>query len=346
MPVRMTRRRAMGLALGAGVAGALSRPVIAGTAMRPVFRISTENTDEHFHTHVVRRFSERLHSAVGDRLDIRFHPGGTLSRDRDVIDGMRQGKIEMAVPGTWQVDRYAPDAAIFNLPMSYGRGMEEVHAILDGPLGERLNRSLNQDLFSEVIGGWMDLGHGGIFGAGRPVQSYEDIVGKRIRIPGGVAHARRIQALGATPILIPWSELPGRLDSASVAGLLSTSATVVSAALWEHGVESAFLDQQYLAHYVPLVRKTLWARLPESLKTVIRQVWREALMEGRSAAVQAQNDAVSVLIQNGVKITVPDAETRTVWRKKLMAEQDGIIADLGMTGSLVSDVMHALESAG
>lgn len=345
MCAMISRRTACALIAGGMALVSVPRPVRAATGVLPVFRISTENSPEHFQTQFVQRFADRLTARLGDRLDISYHPNGELSRDRDVVDALRQGKVEMAVPGTWQLDRYAPDAAMFHLPMFYGRNMETAQAVMDAPLGQRLNDSLNASLRSEVIGGWLDLGHGSLFGAGKPIRSHDDLKGLRIRIPGSQAHVRRLQVFGATPVLIPWGELPARLDTGSVAGVLSTTATIVSAKLWEHGIVNAFLDREYLTHYVPLVRYTLWQRLPEDMRVVIRQTWQEELVEGRQAAAVAQSAAVLELVRNGVDVIEPESRSQGQWRAKLLSEQDSIASELGMDMTLVSAFQRFLNEA-
>jgi TRAP-type C4-dicarboxylate transport system substrate-binding protein len=115
--------------------------VAAGpVAARPLLVISTENGPEHVQTRIVRRFVDQLRACCSDRLDIEFHFGGALYRDRDVLQALSQGKVGMAVAGTWQLDTIAPDVAAFMLPVFYGRNPEEAALVQDGPAVEAMNR--------------------------------------------------------------------------------------------------------------------------------------------------------------------------------------------------------------
>ncbi len=82
----------------------------------PVIRISVENTDSHVQTKSVRRFADNLAERLAGRYEVRFYPAASLYRDADVFRALTQGKLELAVPGTWQFDRYVPEVGFVLLP--------------------------------------------------------------------------------------------------------------------------------------------------------------------------------------------------------------------------------------
>ena len=123
--------------LGVAAAVALLTAVLTaatGSALaRPMLLISTENGPDHVQTLIVRRFVDRVRDCCADRIDVDHRFGGELYRDRDVLAALVQGKIGMAVAGTWQLDQVAPDTGAFMLPVFYGRTAEEAALVQDGP---------------------------------------------------------------------------------------------------------------------------------------------------------------------------------------------------------------------
>src|SRR5690606_40115153 len=68
------------------------------------------------------------------------------SSDLDVPRALRRGQIEMGAPGIWQLDAFAPEGGITMLPMFYGLPAEVTYAVVDGPLGEKINRRIEEKL--------------------------------------------------------------------------------------------------------------------------------------------------------------------------------------------------------
>ncbi len=318
----------------------VSGPVRADPA--PLFRISTENVADHVQTEAVMRFARHLERLAGSRLRVVHHWHARMFRDRDVLKALGQGKVEMAVPGTWQIDRFVPDVGIFLLPAFYGRRADAIHAVVDGPAGREIGERIEKTLGVVVLGRWIDLGHAHLFGVGRPIRSHRRIAGLKIRVAGGVGNALRIEALGGIPLVIPWPELPEILERGTVDGLLTSFETVAGAELWERGVTHAFKDREYFPQYVPLVRASLWRRLPRDLKALLRVAWESGVDPARRAAAVAQDEAEKILLEKGVSVVRPDEESLAQWRTRIMDAQEGMVRKMGIDRDLLGRITRRL----
>ncbi|WP_051340794.1 TRAP transporter substrate-binding protein DctP [Azospirillum halopraeferens] len=306
-------------------------------------RISTENGPTHVQTRILQRFADTLRERAAGRLTVEFHHSGTLYRDRDVVGALQQGRIEMALPGTWQLDRYEPTVGALLLPMVYGRDSLDVDRILDGSTGARLNARLMDSTGLYLPGRWVHLGFAHVYTLERPVRDIKDLQGLRIRSPGGDINDLRLEALGARPVAVPWTELPDALRTRRIDGLLSTHATVVSAELWRQGVRHAFEDRAYFSHYVPLVSRYLWDRLPPDLQDLLTATWEEQVDTARRDTAAAQEEARRVLSENGVMLVTPPPEVLASWRERLRDRQDAWVAATGMDPAIVDAFAAALD---
>jgi TRAP-type C4-dicarboxylate transport system substrate-binding protein len=321
------------LLLGMGTADA------AGGIL-PKMRISVENTDTHFHTHAVRRFADILRQKLDGRIDVQFFSTAQLFRDADVIQALGQGKVEMAVPGTWHVMQYEPDVGVFMLPVFYGRSARENHRILDSPIGRNINEKIESSLKLKVLGGWIDLGYAHLFGVHQNIEQYEDIKGLRIRVAGGIANKLRIQGLGGNPMIIPWPDLSEHIMQDKVDGILTTYETVKSAKLWEAGIQSVFEDRQYFPQYIPLVRASFWERLPLDIQETMMETWKQNIVDSRMLAAASQKQAKETLVKNKVAVFIPEPEKTELWRNKLLLLQDGFVQQLGIDPELVRQIQQ------
>ncbi len=309
----------------------------------PRMRISVENTAAHVHTQAVQKFAEELAEKAKGRLRVEFFHSAELFRDRDVLYALNLGKVEMAVPGTWHIDRYEPSAGIFLLPVFYGREPEYNYRVLAGPAGDEINRRIEDRLGVKIPGRWIDLGHAHLFSIKKPILRHADIEGMPIRVAGGVANEMRIRALGGKPTTIAWPDLPGKLSLGVVDGVLTTHETIASARLWEYGIRYAFEDREYFPQYVPLIRGDFWNRLPDDLREIITEIWESHVAEARRAAAAAQAEAREMLLAEGVKIVTPDRETLRQVRQKLLADQDRIVEAVGIRPDVLALVRKAIR---
>lgn len=339
------KRRRLASVLAAALIGlvGLAGPAAAAQAPLPTLTLSTENTPDHVQTRILHRFAERLQARLDGRIAVVVKDSAVLYSDRDVVEAVSAGRVDMAAPGLWHLDRYAPDFAVFLLPMFYGRDDAVNYGLRDGPVGTDLARRLEAAVDVHVLGRWIDLGDAHVFTRGTDLRTADDLRGLRIRVAGGEGNAERIRALGAEATIIPWPDFPRALADGRVDGTLTTAATVVSANLWRFGLDHAFLDRQYFPQYVPLVSGRLWARLPADVRQAMTEVWDGLVEEARLMAAAEQASALETLAANGVAIVRPRPEALAATRAALMAHQDAIVARLRLDPALVKTVAEALE---
>lgn len=316
----------------------------SSSAQTYLLRISSENTPSHVQTRALSRFAESVEAASDGRIDVEFYHSAQLFRDRNVISALAAGKVEMAVPGTWQLDRFVPDMGVYMLPLFYGRTVEQHHQVRDGALGDEISRRIESDLGVHVPGRWLDLGYAHLFFTDQQVRSHEDLKDLRIRVPGGIANAARIEAFGAKPTVIAWPDLPQALRDRRVAGMITTHETVRSAELWESGVSYVFEDKEYFAQYVPLIGGRFWQGLPDDLKAVIDSSWEQVVDQEREDAMASQNEARETLASQGIQIATPDADALAKWRLIAREKEPEIVQQVGIDPQLVIQAENELDN--
>lgn len=324
----------------APLAGQSAQAVHHADTHRPVMRISTENSAAHVQTRMVRHFAEALQARVGERLSIIHEYDAILFRDRDVVRALQQGQVEMAVPGTWQLDRLVPPVGALLMPALYGLDTATTHRLRDGMAGRTINRALEHQLDVVVAGRWIDLGHAHIYTTKRPVDAHADLEGLVIRIAGGDVNAARLRGLGMIPVVVPWPDLPASLGGGRLDGIMTTHETAVSGRLWEHGIRYAFEDRQYFAQYIPLVSARFWSRLPADLRDAITETWDAVVDDARAEAARAQAAARETLRANGVRIVAPTNTALARRRADLARTQGPMVEGLGLDGGFIEAVLR------
>lgn len=338
----ITKRIALLGGFAVAVASALW-PATAGAQEK--LRITLDTNPTHVRNRGVEVFAEELKKRVGNKLAVEVYPSGQLFRDRDVPKALRQGAVEMAVPGTWQLDGVEPDAGLQTLPMFYGVDGSVVHQILDGKLGEFMNRRLEDRLKVKVIGKWIDLGGQHTFGIDKPINSWDDLKGQKIRHSGGTANAGRLSAMGAVPMLVPFPDVPMAMSQGVINGVATTYESAWTSKLHESGLKYAFEDNQFFGQYIPMVSQQFWNKQPKDVQEAIVAAWDVAARGQRDMAAKAQNEARDHLVKAGMKIVRPSPADIAAKRKQLMAVQDDLVKQMKIDAEVVNAAKAGLTAA-
>ena len=335
-------RTTIALAL-AGVAAALL-PHTAALSQEKL-RVSVDTNATHVRNKGTEMFAADLKRRIGNKIAAEIYPSAQLFRDRDIPKALRQNAIEMGIPGTWQLDGIEPNTAIQTLPMFYGVNAATVHKIMDGKLGQFINKRMEERLKVKILGKWMDLGFQHFYSVSKPIAKYDDLKGMKIRFPGGTANAARIKVLGGTATLIPWPDLPLALSQGVVDAVSTTHESAFTAKLWDSGLKYSFEDFQFFGQYVPMVSLDFWNKQPKEVQDALTAAWDTVIGEQRKMAAQAQIDARETLMKHGIKIAGPAPAEIVAARKRLMAVQNDLVKEMKIDADAVELGLDQLRAA-
>jgi tripartite ATP-independent transporter DctP family solute receptor len=329
-----------------GAASLTAMLVLPGASMAQdviKIRASIDTNLQHTRSKAFEMFAEEVKKRSNGAMEVELYHSAQLFNDKDVPRALRRGQIEMGAPGVWQLDALVPEGGMTMLPMFYGLPAEATYAVVDGPVGEEINQAIEEGLGVKVIGRWTDLGFQHTYSTGKPIEAHEDLKGMKIRIPGGALNAFRVEAMGATPQLVPWADVPLALQQGAVDGLITTNMSADSAKLWDSGVKHSFQDQQYFGQYVPMVGQDFWEDLSPEQQKVITESWAAIIDQAREDAAAGQEAALAALRKNDVAILEPSQEVLSQWREKLTATQADLVEELGMDEELVERTRAEIE---
>src|SRR6202011_168147 len=144
-----------------------------------------ETAPSHARNGVIRDYLGRIETAAGGKIKTQLFESGQLFPDLQVGKALLQGQVEMAAPGSWSLTGIEPDADFSELPVLCGRPIDLLRRVVEGKPGQLLAKAIEQQLNSHVIGPWLDLGFFNWYSTSKPLNSYGDLKGLKIRKNGG-----------------------------------------------------------------------------------------------------------------------------------------------------------------
>ncbi|SDX69785.1 TRAP-type C4-dicarboxylate transport system, substrate-binding protein [Albimonas donghaensis] len=326
--------------LAAAAAFAFAAPAAAADY---TLKMSIDGGPSHHRTKVAEQWVKDVAAATDGKLEIELFHSAQLFKDRDVPRALRQGALDIGMPGNWVLGGLDPNNDIFLLPMFYGIPIEEMHKISDGPVGEVLGQTLAEKLNIRIIGKWLDHGYSDLH-ATYPVESSADLAGKRVRSFGGAGTEARIRAFDGDPVLIPWADVPLALSQGNFDAMYSVSASVSSAKLWDAGITYTVAENAFFHQYLPMISESALEGLPEALAAAIFDTWAENVEAYRAMTAAASEDALSVLEANGITVVRPAPADLAASREMLMETQPALVEQLNIDPALVEQAIKDISA--
>ena len=262
---------------------------------------------ESFHMHrALLKFEELVESGSNGEIDVQIFPSSQMGPDREMIEGVQTGVLEMAIPPSSFFAGWDPAFAVIELPYMYA-SKDIAFDVLDGAAGDSmLARVENQGL---VGLGWLELGVRNVTNNVRPIASPQDLEGVKLRTMKVPAHVATFESLGANPTPMNFGEVYSALQQGVIDGQENPLAIITSQRFYE--------VQKYLsttghvfAVYMPVVSKPFF----DSLSAEHQQLIRASMARARAhqAELVAAEDASQLdeIRSAGVEVLELTAEQR------------------------------------
>jgi tripartite ATP-independent transporter DctP family solute receptor len=264
------------------------------------------------------KFKEVAERLSGGRIEVQVLGGAQLGGERDLLEGVRLGTVQMAI-GAGALANFAPAYNVVQLPFLI-KNQEHMVKIADGPAGKLLSQRIEQQGGFKVLG-YFSTGDSGIQTVKGPVRTPADLKGAKIRVMENPALIESMRALGANPTPLPFPEVYTSIKQGVVDG-----ATIDYTALWTTKVYEAikYVTEpgfHFLAEPRPVVMSVkFFSSQPADVQKWIMAAATEAIAHERSVFTERQSKAIEDLRAKGIIFVKMDDAAflevmRPVWQR-------------------------------
>jgi tripartite ATP-independent transporter DctP family solute receptor len=297
----MQRRHLLSLMSGL-VLGALS-PALASAQDKPVtLRIASAFEQTTDMMQAAKRFADLVKERSKGSIDVKLFPGGQMGGEKDIVEAIKIGELEMGVLGTYPIVSLTPKYSFFDAPFVF-RDKEHVYKAWSGKLGEEV-----RDIFRKQHGiravGMMGRGYRHIT-SNTPINSVDDLKGLKIRMGQSKPFINAFSAAGAVVVPIALPELFTSLKLGVVSASDGPFDQIASFKLNE--------AQKYIAVTGHLYATSLWLMndkvyegLSANQKGIVDAAAKEALAYGDELSAASEKALGDRLQQAGMQFTKPD----------------------------------------
>ncbi len=225
-----------------------------------------------------------------------------LGDDTAMVTAIRTGALDMTANSQGALANAVPEYAAYGMPFLFSSAAQ-AFKVLDGPLGKELaERSAEKGM---VVLGYWDNGIRQMTNSKRPILKVEDMKGLKMRTPPDAVLVDIMQALGADPQQIKFSELYVALQQGVVDGQENPLANIHASKLYEVQKHLALTNHQF--QVTPfLMSKRTWDKLSAADRKVVQDAADEATTFQRRLSAEADAKLLAELKAQGVQVTTVD----------------------------------------
>lgn len=252
-------------------------------------------------------------------LTINIFPNSQLGSDEDVVEQIRSGANIAILIDAGRLSEYQPELGILSAPY-----LVEDHTQYDAITQSELYKGWVEDLAD--TSGLRLLNYNWFQGARemltvKPVETPEDLQGVRIRTINSPVWLKTIEAMGATPTPMPWSEVYSALQLGAIDGAEAQLTAADGQRLQE------VINHVALTHHIQLmsgiVTSDRWYQsLPDDLRIILDEELKEAGAKASQATVDALDEVRKRMEDEGVTFTEVDID---LFRERV----DSVYEELG-----------------
>jgi TRAP-type transport system periplasmic protein len=159
------------------------------------------------------RYSELVAQRTKNKVKIDVYPSTQLGNERDMVEGLQLGTIDLVVTSTGPLGGFVPRIFVVDLPFLF-RDREHAYKVLDGSIGRELLDAFSAKGISGLA--FWENGFRQMTNSVRPIEKPEDLKGIKIRTMENKVHLSAFRAFGASPTPMAWSEVYTALQQKTI----------------------------------------------------------------------------------------------------------------------------------
>jgi TRAP-type transport system periplasmic protein len=279
--------------------GAVAAVALAGTAQAQQSVVVGHALSITSHYGVgAQAFIDTLTELSGGTFTGEQAPASQLGGERDMIEGLQIGSLDLVITSTGPLGNFVPEALALDLPFLF-RDYAHARATLDGEVGQELLDIIGQN---DLVGlAWSENGFRHVTNSQRAVRTPEDLVGLKLRTMENRVHMAAFEGMGASPTPMAWPEVFGALQQGVVDGQENPITVITAARFWEVQGYVTLTGHVYSPAIV-LASPIVFDALTEEQQGWFREAARASAAATRAEVDRLEREGVELMRANGMEV--------------------------------------------
>lgn len=239
-------------------------------------------------------FADLLYEKTKGRIAVTVQTGGVLGDEKSVLEQLQYGGLDMTRASLSAISGFNQSLDALQLPYLY-RNADHMWKVLNGEIGEKfLNSFEGTDL---VALSWYDAGARNFYNSVREIKTLADMQGLNIRVQESSLMMGMVEALGANPTPMTYSEVYSGLQTGVIDGAENNWPSYYSTSHYEVA-KYITVDEHTRVPELQIISQKTWDKLSDEDKATIKEcaiasadyekeLWAEYEKESYDAVIEA-----------------------------------------------------------
>lgn len=285
------------LALTAASAFAVG-PAMAETSLKLAYALSV---DSHYGAGA-KELEKVLDESTNGEYKIEHFPNSALGGEREVIEGLQLGTIDMAIVSTGATLNFVPSTGVFDIPFLF-RDLEHARNVLDGEIGQNMLAEFPKR--GIVALAWGEQGFRQLTNNVRPVANPQDAKGLKIRTTENPIHIAAFREIGILATPMAWPEVATALQQGTIDGQENPMSVIVSVKMSQMQKYLSLTSHVYGPALV-LMSPSVYDALSDDLKTTFNDAANKSALAMREYVDSVEQSGIEQVKKEGMEVNEVD----------------------------------------
>lgn len=281
---------AIGLSMTMGLAG------VAGA--QTVMKIGYATTLASHYGVGSSAFCDEVEKGTQGRYKCQHFPSSALGGEREMIEGVQLGTLDLVNTSTGPVGNFVPEVKIVDIPFLF-RDYDHARHVMDGPIGQEiLGKFPAKGL---VALSWTENGFRHMTNSKRPIVKPADAAGLKMRTMENKVHMDGYRTFGIQPTPMAFPEVFGALQQGTVDGQENPIPVILSSKFSQVQKHLSLTGHVYSPALL-LTSPRLMNKLSEADKKVFYEAAKKATVAQRKKVNEDEANGIAQLEKEGMTV--------------------------------------------
>lgn len=218
-------------------------------------------------------FKDLVEEKTQGRVTVQLFPNSQLGGERDAIEGISLGTIDMGIITNAPISGFVPQFQVLDLPFIFS-DKQQAYKVLDGEVGKSLLGKLEERGIKGL--GFAEGGFRQMINNVRAIKTPQDVAGVKFRVMENPIYIGMFKALGSNPTPMAWGETFTAVQQKTIDGLEIPIPVIHQNKFYEVTKHLSLTNHTYSPLVFMISMKT-WNKLPEDIQQAIQASVEETL---------------------------------------------------------------------
>jgi tripartite ATP-independent transporter DctP family solute receptor len=249
-----------------------------------------------------KKFAEIVKEKTNGRINVEVYSGGTLGDENSVVSQVQSGgTVDMTRVSSATLTSFNPKMGLFALPYLF-KDVNQEWAFLNSSKGQQMLKDLQS---SNMMGlAYYESGARSFYSR-NPLTKLADLKGQKIRVQQSAITLDMVTALGANPIVMPYGDVFGALQTGTIDAAENNAPSFDSASHYTVA-KNYILDGHQRVPEVLLISLAMWNKLSPEDQKILQEAATASVATERESWDKYDKKSMEKIKASGVTITSVD----------------------------------------